>query len=256
MPKLALQNIDPAKRERIFEIAAEEFARNGYHGANVAAVAARAGIAKGAVYLYFESKLDLYLETLRDGAHVLWQVFQDVEAEGGDIRTQLQALFQRVGETIALEPDRFRMYCDIFTGSDPELVPVADELEPGSDDYFRRLIEAGQASGEVRTDLSVPFLAYMLDTAFVQYFAATVSGYQRRRLRGFWTDAKDPVAAFQEEQDGIIDFLMGAIASPVTQQPESEAPLQQAGGRSLCVSLNPAPSVVHAPPAHSPSACS
>lgn len=212
MPREALAKIHPAKRERIFEIAAEEFARNGYHGANVAAVAARAGIAKGAVYLYFESKLDLYRETLRDGARVLWQVFTEVAAEGGDVATQLHAAFARAAGVIAQEPDRFRMYCDIFTCSDPELITIADELEPGTNDFFRRLLESGQESRTVRTDLPVSLMAYSLDTSFVQYFAATVSGYQRRRLHGFWPDAGDPAAAFEQAQDGFVDFLLGAIA--------------------------------------------
>jgi AcrR family transcriptional regulator len=47
---------DPGKRERIIEAAQSEFLEDGYEGARMSAIAGRAGIAVGTVYLYFDSK--------------------------------------------------------------------------------------------------------------------------------------------------------------------------------------------------------
>jgi AcrR family transcriptional regulator len=47
---------DPHKREDILQAAREVFRQSGYEKAHVAEIAQRAGVAKGTVYLYYESK--------------------------------------------------------------------------------------------------------------------------------------------------------------------------------------------------------
>lgn len=62
-------NIDPAdskgrKRLRILEAAGELFATQGYRKTNVGEIARKAGIAKGTVYLYFKTKVDILVAVL------------------------------------------------------------------------------------------------------------------------------------------------------------------------------------------------
>ena len=52
-------------RERIVRAAHELIARGGYREAQVAAVAARAGVATGTVYRHFPSKAELFAEVFR-----------------------------------------------------------------------------------------------------------------------------------------------------------------------------------------------
>src|SRR3954447_15909058 len=54
-----------AARERIVTAARELIARGGYREAQVAAVAARAGVATGTVYRHFPSKAELFAEVFR-----------------------------------------------------------------------------------------------------------------------------------------------------------------------------------------------
>lgn len=49
------------KREAILTAAVAEFARNGYAGAEMSAIGAAAGVAKGTLYLYFKNKEELFL---------------------------------------------------------------------------------------------------------------------------------------------------------------------------------------------------
>ena len=51
----------------ILEAARKTFAKKGFHDATVDDVAAAAGVAKGTVYLYYRSKQDVYLATLKFG---------------------------------------------------------------------------------------------------------------------------------------------------------------------------------------------
>lgn len=53
-------------RETLLRWAMAGFASNGYDGASLDAIAASAGLSKGAIYAHFETKLDLYLAVLAD----------------------------------------------------------------------------------------------------------------------------------------------------------------------------------------------
>ena len=55
--------IKPEKRDDIIRAAMELIAEHGFHGAPMALVAGRAGVAAGTIYRYFESKDDLIRET-------------------------------------------------------------------------------------------------------------------------------------------------------------------------------------------------
>jgi AcrR family transcriptional regulator len=51
----------------ILDAARRVFARKGFNGATVDEIAGAAGLAKGTVYLYFQSKREIYLEALKQG---------------------------------------------------------------------------------------------------------------------------------------------------------------------------------------------
>jgi AcrR family transcriptional regulator len=55
--------IKPEKRDEIIRAAVELIAEHGFHGAPMALVAEKAGVAAGTIYRYFESKDDLIRET-------------------------------------------------------------------------------------------------------------------------------------------------------------------------------------------------
>src|SRR5258707_9812436 len=66
MPFERFEKLVPAKRERILEVAAQEFAANGFEGASVNRILERAQMSKGAAYYYFADKAALF------GAAVLY----------------------------------------------------------------------------------------------------------------------------------------------------------------------------------------
>src|SRR3974390_679413 len=65
----------------ILEAARSVFARKGFNHATVDDIAEAAGVAKGTIYLYFPSKREIYLETLRQGLVALQEeVRQSMES--------------------------------------------------------------------------------------------------------------------------------------------------------------------------------
>lgn len=60
MVRSRFENLEPEKQERLFQVAAEEFADRGYEAASLNQIIDRSGMSKGSLYYYFEDKADLY----------------------------------------------------------------------------------------------------------------------------------------------------------------------------------------------------
>lgn len=84
-------------RAVLLRAAAAAFAERGYEGASVDGIAASEGLSKGAVYAHFPSKLDLYLEVVRN---LLEQAEWRLERVGASLRAgagPLEASHQYLG---------------------------------------------------------------------------------------------------------------------------------------------------------------
>ncbi|MPY86851.1 MAG: TetR family transcriptional regulator [Luteitalea sp.] len=60
MPRPRFLNLDAARRNRLLEAAADEFAAHGYEQASLNKVIERLGLSKGQFYYYFDDKADLF----------------------------------------------------------------------------------------------------------------------------------------------------------------------------------------------------
>jgi AcrR family transcriptional regulator len=132
-------------RERIVTAARELVAKGGYAEAQVAAVAARAGVATGTVYRHFPSKAELFAEVFRNASqHEVDAVVEAAETDGtatARIATAVETFARRalrgrrlawalIAEPVdpAVEAERLifrRAYRDAFAGV------IADGVETG-----------------------------------------------------------------------------------------------------------------------------
>src|SRR5574341_657880 len=74
------QRLPHIRPQQIMAAAAKVFARQGLHGSSPDQVAREAGITKGTIYLYYRSKEDLFLATLREKSA---QAFAALGTAGG-----------------------------------------------------------------------------------------------------------------------------------------------------------------------------
>ncbi|MBN2359157.1 MAG: TetR/AcrR family transcriptional regulator [Deltaproteobacteria bacterium] len=80
---------DPHSRDALLKSARVEFARRGYDGTSVEAIAQGAGLAKGSFYLHFRSKEDCFLELVH-------QLFAHIETLMTEFSTDVGQLWQRL----------------------------------------------------------------------------------------------------------------------------------------------------------------
>lgn len=99
----------------ILESARKVFAKKGFADATMDEIAAAAGLAKGTLYLYFESKRDVYLKTLQSGiAELLEHVNKNMQAAEG-LRAKIRTLIATRAKYAEENRDFYRIYLTQFS---------------------------------------------------------------------------------------------------------------------------------------------
>ena len=215
MPKEALSKIAGKKRERIFRKAAAEFARHGYHKANINSIARGAGIGKGSIYLYFTDKRDLYYSTFKEAVRIHNDIFDLVEAMDLDPISKIRSVFEQSLSVFPRYRSMYKMYFDLSASGDGKfLAELAQFLEKRSAEFFTRVLTDGIVSGTIRKDIPVEHAAYVIDCVYSLFFASLASQYQRERFRVF---TKDKIShntdLVQSHLRGILNVLEEGITA-------------------------------------------
>ena len=151
----------PAKRERrkearpgeLLDAAMDLFVEKGFAATRAEDVAARAGVSKGTLFLYFPSKEELFKAVVREnisGRFSEWnQEFEAFEGSTADmVRYCIKVWWERIGNTRAsgitkLIISEARNFPDIAAFYQQEVIRPANEL-------IRRILQRGIDRGEFR----------------------------------------------------------------------------------------------------------
>jgi len=114
-----------ASRKKIVEAAREVFFRDGFMTANLDEVAQRAGVAKGTLYRYFESKAELYVEVLAHNGEIFKQNMRAASVGPGTATERVRHLAKFYFEHWVRNRDYFQIFWAIENQS------VIGELPPG-----------------------------------------------------------------------------------------------------------------------------
>jgi AcrR family transcriptional regulator len=142
-----------ARPAEIVAAALNVFAEKGFAAARLDDIAARAGVSKGALYLYFETKEDLFRAVVRDAvAPNLDMVRQLVEAYEGDFATLARLLVSTRVQLLETTP--LGGVAKMVIGESrnfPELARVwHDSLVAKALDLVSGAIARAQARGEIK----------------------------------------------------------------------------------------------------------
>jgi AcrR family transcriptional regulator len=143
MPKISEER-KSARRDQILEGARRCFAEYGYEGATVAKLETEIGLSRGAIFNYFPSKEDLFVElAVRDSARLsdLW------------VNEGLEAV---VHEVMELDPAWLSVYLELFRRlrTDRDFHERIEARQRGVAPANRARTEQAQRDGEFRDDVS------------------------------------------------------------------------------------------------------
>lgn len=104
--------IRESRREQIMQAALELFAKEGYAHCSIAALAKHAGISKGLMYNYFESKEQLLLNILEKGLLEIMDLF-DPDHDGVITSEELESFIRKTFSLMRSNMDFWMLYFSV-----------------------------------------------------------------------------------------------------------------------------------------------
>lgn len=190
------------RKNQILGCARAIFAEKGYHGANIADIIDRAGVARGTFYLYFPSKRAIF-EELLDGLIERLQgrvKLVDVTAGPEGVRAELNANVDGILAELLSDPAYPRILFHEAVGLDEGFDQKLGEFYGRVLVLLAESLELGQQMGLIRpldTRLTARFLLGSLKELF---FDQTLSG--------------GPFDAIERVRDELLGFYLHGIAAP------------------------------------------
>ncbi len=140
--------------KEILDAAFEVFSRNGYAAASLDQVAERAGVTKGTIYVYFDSKEHLFITMVREiklaGLEPVWEMFERHEGSTAELlREQFAFIYGHI-----LSDPRRREVVRMLIAEAPRFPGLVDrfhaEIHGPCLELLRRAIQRGIDRGEIR----------------------------------------------------------------------------------------------------------
>lgn len=186
MPKNTLFKIAVDKRERLLREAARMFAERGLNQTDMAALAARAGIAKGSLYNYFDNKEELYLYVCRDGLERSRQAVYGTMDPAWDVYRQVDHIFRNGAAFVADHPEYLILYTNVASaGMTRFSEQLSLEVENYTADHLKQVLKRDMAAGIVRDDLDVNLSAFAINSIYIVFMTSLVPGHFQIRLREY-----------------------------------------------------------------------
>jgi TetR/AcrR family fatty acid metabolism transcriptional regulator len=187
------------KYQRILDAAVEVIAENGYFNSPVSAIAARAGVADGTIYLYFKSKDDVLrtaIDSMFDRFHRRVQErFETID----DPREQLEYIAQVHLESSSVDRNMAILMQTEMRQSAKFIAEFSHKHLVRYIQVVREVVRRGQESGVFRRDISDGLVAHCMFGAIDELLSSSVFTHREY-------DAK--VTATQ-----VIDVLLNGIGT-------------------------------------------
>lgn len=148
------------RRAEILLSATRVFARRGYDATRIEDVALEAGIAKGTVYIYFESREEILLSAFEEFEKEVLADVREALGTGEPALIRLRSIVSALLSSMEAEPDLARVVLDFWAAGTFEETKVG--TEPGIDfgriyaeyrEMLGGLLDEAKREGSVRSDV-------------------------------------------------------------------------------------------------------
>jgi AcrR family transcriptional regulator len=130
------------RREQLLSIAAEVFARHGFHRSSMNEIAEAAGVTKPVLYQHFASKRALYLALLADAGQRLFDAISTAAGQAGSPRAQVEQGFRAFFHWVADDHDSFTLLFGSGVRRDEEFAEERHRVEELMASAIAALIQA------------------------------------------------------------------------------------------------------------------
>jgi AcrR family transcriptional regulator len=190
------------KRGRIIEAAAQVFAMRGYNRTLIADIALQAGIGKGTIYEYFDSKAELFFAVFEwFNEQLAASTLVQIQELGGPASKRLAVLIDSLTTALTEIEDLYSLVMEFWaaTTSSEMRRRLGEEFRRIYDDYRQLiggLVREGILHGEFRADVNVEAIAAGLVGALDGIF-----------LQAWFDDSIAPISLANSFLDSVIRGL-------------------------------------------------
>jgi AcrR family transcriptional regulator len=148
-------------RQELLDAAVQVFARRGFHGASVEAVAEEAGFSTGAVYSNFKSKEELFLSLYEERIQRRRRELSDAFARAGGREAGLASAAAEVEQVWETERDWFLLYFEfvLHAARNPNFAELFDPVREEGLAQLADGLKAGLEHAGIESSVSARELA-------------------------------------------------------------------------------------------------
>lgn len=185
MPRVVPEYKEKAK-SRIVEAALEVFTKKGYHETTMDDIAERLGVSKGALYLYFKSKEDLYRAILNASFLSMTDSLRSTASSGGSPAQTCEALFDNLTKNTSSLGHSFEVISE--ASRNPALAKVVKEYYRDTTEVIEQCMKELRKDGSLRKDVDTRLLAQGLIALFDGLMICLAIGIERPEVRRIFAE--------------------------------------------------------------------
>ena len=159
--------VNPAEtKAEVLRSAADAFSAKGYDGASISEIAAAAGVTKGAIYVHFASKAELFVAVVRDyGKRELQDVIGSPGGFDPDGPIGLDVYLRIAGAALGLPNDdagTLLMEAAVASRRHPEIAEMIGRWILEDEELMTSAIEASRSDGLLASASTAPEMARLI----------------------------------------------------------------------------------------------
>lgn len=162
----------------ILESAMLLFSRQGYENTSVNQMARAAGVGKGTIYSYFQSKSEIFLAFCEEQLTFVYEELAEKSGGGASLVEQLLTLFMGEFRFVSRNKEFGRILLRETVFPKELTVDRSHELDNKYIDLMVPMFKEAQQRGELRTDLELTFVV----GHFYALYIMIISGWYMGRL--------------------------------------------------------------------------
>ena len=202
-----MKKLTDEKQAALLEAGIAAFARAGFRGASIGAIAGAAGTSVGVLYKYYANKEAFFDACLRHSLRSLEALLDQVTAEEGKLLDSARQLIRGLQAFSRTHPDHVRLYHRITASQGAAAVRLAGAIESVTARLYTDWITRAQAEGAVRSDMDPRLFALFFDNLLMMTQFTGCCDYYRARLAFY----RDPPPSDETMEEELLKFLESAF---------------------------------------------
>jgi len=183
-------------KNKILKSAFHLFSKNNYHAVSMTQIAEGAEISKGTLYWYFDSKEELFRETVVTGLDYFHELFEEIAAKEISSDKKIRILLKCVFKTLIENLDMLEVFRNNVELISSDFKDAIESKHKKNIEIVSRIVEQGIEEGLIRSENSTNMAALIMSVLFTHQIKEILDNDEK----------------VEDKINFIYDFIMNGIS--------------------------------------------